>query len=385
MKTVLKAMFATIFVVIFGMVALVFLVDGEDYEEDENFNEYYSYGNDDEDDDYDSESFYGNEEEYDGEYFYDDEDEDDEEEYDEDDDEEYDDDEDEDSDDDEDNVVPGESSGTSYANNGSNSGNGNSNSGRTQRTSSPKMWAIVVANTLDENIGKEDIIDNKAVMNELNSIVKALGIEHSIQNITGKKMFDKEYVASRINAINPGPDDIVLFWYSGHGFRWDNQKDQYPCFAMADEDDDLETHYIAASDVYNTIVGKGARLNLVFADCCNSKIGANKPRGAGNTVSSRSSSASLDRLKDLFLHSEGSTLVAAAKPGEYASAISDYGSALTQAVLASLRSEVSSDRKDETSWTRIVNSALSSAQKMSEEVGGSQHGIKKMDVKSVKK
>ncbi len=86
------------------------------------------------------------------------------------------------------------------------------------------------------------------------------------------KEFSKINVDNAINAISPGPADIVVFYYSGHGFS--NIKDKYSFPYLDLRDKSFQTYggayTLNIEDIYNRIRAKGARLNLVFSDCCNS-------------------------------------------------------------------------------------------------------------------
>ncbi len=244
-----------------------------------------------------------------------------------------------------------------------------------------KMWAILLADTEDETIGKEDLHDNKTLNNELKGIAKALDLELAVTNITGSKTRSKANLRNAINAIKPSADDIVFFCFNGHGFRWDNQKDKYPNICLDAEVDEVDGYYVSTTDIYNAIVAKGARLSIVFTDCCNSKFGEKMPPHQNNTLYSRDfNSASKERMKDLFLGSKGTILATAARPGEMAWSFEGGGSAFTQSFIKQLHQEVSKKRTDEVSWQRIVDGAIKSARVMTEDCSNAQNGIRYMNV-----
>jgi hypothetical protein len=72
-------------------------------------------------------------------------------------------------------------------------------------------------------------------------------------------------------------------------------------------------------EVYQTIVKKGARLNLVFADCCNSTWDAYPAITVGRLYENATRGTqvlNLDKCKSLFLETRASILVASAQKGE---------------------------------------------------------------------
>lgn len=243
-----------------------------------------------------------------------------------------------------------------------------------------KLWAILLTDTQDESIGGDDLIDNLALNKELKAIGQVLGIPVTIKNITGNAFYNKRNLANAISAIAPTKNDIVFFCFNGHGFRFDDQKDQYPCLSLGDNGDDY--NYVTLSDVYAAIKAKGARLNVVFSDCCNSYVGDYKPSQPGSTLYSRAASkASKKRIKDLWLNVEGNVIATASKPGEYSWSFSGEGSAFTQSFIKQMRREISSSRTDEVSWQRLIDNTIESARKKTLECENSQHGIRYMNVK----
>lgn len=236
-----------------------------------------------------------------------------------------------------------------------------------------KLWAILVADTYDRSIGDDDKLDNQMLNRELKAIANCLGIEISITNILANDAYNKRNLANAISRINPGPNDIVFFCFNGHGFRWNNQKDMYPNICMGSGNN----NYVSTTDIYNAIKEKGARLSIVFTDCCNSNSGSYRPRYTENTLYSRANvRASKKRIRSLFLESKGVLLATAAKPGEYSWSFSSSGSAFTQSFIAQLRREVSNDRTDDTSWQRLIDNTIEAARKKTLVCKNSQHGMR---------
>ena len=244
-----------------------------------------------------------------------------------------------------------------------------------------KMWAILVADTYDENIGEDDTYDNLALNKELKAIAQCLGIEISITNITANRAYNKHNLANAIANLRPAKNDIVFFCFNGHGFRWDDQKDMYPNICMIGPNDDVYGNYVATTDIYNAIKNKGARLSVVITDCCNSKYGERGPRQKENTLFSRSNTrVSKKRMSELFLGTKGMILATAAKPGEYAWSFEGTGSAFTQSFISQLRKEVSAAHTESPSWQRLLDNAIESARKKTTSCENTQHGMRYMSI-----
>ncbi len=142
-------------------------------------------------------------------------------------------------------------------------------------SSSAKLYLVIVANTLDNSIGTGCDVDRKKLVNEMNSIARSLNISVEEHDVFGQD-FGKDNVLNAIDALHPSSDDIVMFFYRGHGFRWNDQKSAWPDMSTRISSYDPFT-YVSLDDVYSKIVSKGARLNLIFGDLCNSNVGIDKP------------------------------------------------------------------------------------------------------------
>ncbi len=268
---------------------------------------------------------------------------------------------------------------------GGNSGKVNVRPTATNNTLPCKMWVILLSDTNDDTIGEEDKFDNLALNKELKGIAQCMGMEISINNITGNAAYNKRNLVNAIHAIKPAKNDIVFFCFNGHGFRWDNQKDRYPNICMIGPYDDTDGHYVLTTDIYNALVALKARLTICLTDCCNSKIGEYAPVRNENTLYSRANTrVSKKRIRDLLLNSEGSILATAANPGEYAWSFGGGGSAFTQSFISQLRKEVSANNTDPVSWETLMDNTIRLARKKTQDCDNVQNGQRYVKVKAVK-
>lgn len=91
-----------------------------------------------------------------------------------------------------------------------------------------------------------------------------------IRVIAGTK-YNKKNVELAIKNLKPVPDkDIVVFYYTGHGFRKPTERKKISQFPFLDLRSKTDSNYMAQSrlniekDIFNKIVSKGARFNLVL-------------------------------------------------------------------------------------------------------------------------
>lgn len=243
----------------------------------------------------------------------------------------------------------------------------------------PVMHLFLVANTQVADIGQACKVDFNNITNEMRGVAQSLGIRVKEYDVTGNN-YSKSDLVKQLSALKPAENDIVFFLYTGHGFRFDDQKDEFPMMALTTNDyQPLEGNYVALSDVYDAICKKGARLNIVLSDCCNSQIGERRPL-QGNTLFSRgNNNFSRKRLAELFFNAKGSILSTAASPGEY-SWCDTAGGMFTLSFIQSLRKEISAMNNSSVSWQSVVDNTLKSALLRSSNNAEAQNGLKKMQV-----
>ncbi|MEO7445625.1 MAG: caspase family protein [Ferruginibacter sp.] len=158
-----------------------------------------------------------------------------------------------------------------------------------------KMFLLMVANTNDPTIGTSAATDLNNITTLFTSVARNLGISKIIPLTVSGNNYGKpamEATLATLERLNPSPIDIVVFYYSGHGFRLKTDKSEYPrmSFRTASNRANREVgDNIPLEDVYNRIHALKPRVCLVLGDCCNADIYANpvfgtdmiKPKGGG--------------------------------------------------------------------------------------------------------
>ncbi len=198
-----------------------------------------------------------------------------------------------------------------------------------------KMHLIVVANIEDPKIGKACEKDMKKFIRMYKDICIFLGIQLDTVKISGKN-YSLENVNAAIKKLTPAKNDIVIFYYSGHGYcnRVPNDPKQFPYLDLrSNPKQDHTVHTLNIEDIFNAIKSKPtpARLNLVISDCCNTNViipkvttgkGIGKKDGEMRFLSE-------NNLRALYLSSRKSILITAAKKEQAALTNDELGSFFT--------------------------------------------------------
>ena len=142
-----------------------------------------------------------------------------------------------------------------------------------------KLYLVVVANTLDPSIGITSQRDYENITLTFTRLAKDLGIPLIATPIIGRA-FNKKGVEQVLAKLKPAPIDIVIFYYSGHGFRYANDISKYPRISMrTSSTQQLQQNNLSIEAIHQQVVKKGAKVSIVLSDCCNEDIGAPVPVG----------------------------------------------------------------------------------------------------------
>ena len=192
------------------------------------------------------------------------------------------------------------------------------------------LHLMVVANTNDPDIGSTCTLDKDRTLKTFSDLCEFMSFKLDVKTIFGDS-YNKQSVEDAIATLNPAPRDIVVFYYSGHGFS-KNDNYQYPYMELRSKSfQSLNENSINIEDIYNRIKQKKANLVLVISDCCNT-LPETPPAVSGEIALTRSSSLgwNLNNCLQLFLPAAPvSILVTAAQKGEMSAGNNSYGGFFT--------------------------------------------------------
>lgn len=243
--------------------------------------------------------------------------------------------------------------------NGNNSNDNNSNNNDyTPDSNAPiTMHLLLVAATKDESIGESVTTDVNLVKKNFSGIAKKLGIAYKETIIAGDD-FEKSNIQKAVSRLSVGSNDIVIFVYSGHGFRFDDDTDEHPRMYLTYDGGLNEDTEMSTTEIYNEITAKRARLTIFLTDCCNSKAGVLREEVESVAFGTRAANNNVDinKLRALFVEESGTIRATAAKPGQFARCDASGGFMLTS-ILNNIKAQSSALNDKQPSWNTIVENA----------------------------
>lgn len=218
---------------------------------------------------------------------------------------------------------------------------------------SQTLHAIIFADTNDPSIGVYDKQDYINMTLEVNTIASATGMRL-------KKYFYEGSICSPMNLaktldnLRTLKDDVIVFYYSGHGVRSINDKSLYPQMCLGSH---YEQNFFPLEKVLNAVKSQPARLKIVIGDCCNSVgsgVAAKEYASKGATILTKKP---INTYTNLFMNYEGTIIASGSQKGENSTTVSwkdgsPAGGAFTVCFLTILQNAVSEGL--DANWNEIL-------------------------------
>lgn len=181
------------------------------------------------------------------------------------------------------------------------------------------FYAVLVADTKDPSLGASCEKDLEEMSGALRHVSKK--IEYSYQEIIcSQDKFGKGGIQEAISNIQCKPEDLIFFYYTGHGIHKNTQKSNFPVLYLKDESLELET-------IHRLLKEKKPRFCLTLGDCCNNILaGTRSMRKARPVVRGIRVTEDTRIARKLFLEANGDLLISSARKGEKATAHPNEGS-----------------------------------------------------------
>lgn len=171
-------------------------------------------------------------------------------------------------------------------------------------SSAQTMHTLIFVNKCEDGRQTDRTEDFNKMVYFFGNIANALNYSNDMRTHTCGE-FTAVHVDREINNLNVNAGDIVVFYYSGHGYN--SSDDKWPHVALNDKNYWL-------TDILSKLKSRcgNAKLLLCIADCCNKGIEGNSVPGAFNPPDN-------NYVKQLFTGFQGNKTIvmSASKQGQY--------------------------------------------------------------------
>jgi len=259
----------------------------------------------------------------------------------------------------------------------------------------PRLVLIIMANTHDPHLNKACEKDAGAIHKVFTDICDHIHFDLCAIEIAGSHYNRKNLKKAVDKIILHSEDDVVLYYYSGHGFSYEKgNKTKYPQVDMRPHNDQkkynkidfIEKNTENLSTILTIMRFKGARINIAIGDCCNTTIPFKRPADSVkdmNIVRGVMPHKSKSLNKKIFDDGKNAVciLVSASQHGEPAVTDGAIGSIFTHHFTRTLADNVSKKPKGSQylPWLKLLKQTSNKAFKDSQsyDVGNGKAGKQK--------
>ncbi len=178
-------------------------------------------------------------------------------------------------------------------------------------------WLTFI-DTTDRNVGEIDQNTRKILyarwIDMVNATLNEQGYNIHVMDIYGSKVTPENCV-NMIKDLECEKDDIVMFYYVGHGTE-NTGTNKFPLMLMAQDD---VNKFVPFSWVHESLKKKNARLTVSIAMCCNARQGAPgriEPSFGVNYGNTYIDEDMANSIKKMFLNYKGDIIITSASPAE---------------------------------------------------------------------
>ena len=229
-----------------------------------------------------------------------------------------------------------------------------------------KVYAVIMGATNDSKIGISCKTDLDRFQNEVATLALNLDLDQVPTIRLDGNNCDRQHMEQAFNQLRSATSqDIVFFYYTGHGGRASNDKTKWPQMCMNYRE---QGKFVPVHEVITQISQLSAHLKIILTDCCNKIDNAIAPKFimAQSKGATDVSEVNYQNLEKLFIHQNGTIIATSSQVDEYSIGINDdkYGGLFSFCFWKTM--EAVEANAIEPTWSSFFTTAVSFTKKLSE-------------------
>ena len=166
-------------------------------------------------------------------------------------------------------------------------------------------------------------------------------------------------IQREIRALRPGPDDVVFFYFAGHGAMI-SETDKRTYLTVSDPASGSANLF--REDVEDEITAHNCRLQIIITDCCSSIPSRSRSRKYSILATPRP--AGTKAIKNLFGEHKGLLHVTSATEGQpaWGYPMADRGGLFTETLIAAITQDSDRDENSFLEWSEVFTIAKTQTQ-----------------------
>lgn len=181
----------------------------------------------------------------------------------------------------------------------------------------PTIRALIACDMTSKDIRAGSKADKNRMKKSLSNIARLLGLQSKI-TVLPSRSFTPHSATQWLKKIPPNSNDIIIFYFSGHGGRIKKFKAPWPFLVFPGRSSSETPRLLIGDNVCSFIAQKQPRFALIMFDSCNNFFREKGVAAPKNIHACIQKNKQLSGLKKLFLQTRGILVASAASPGELA-------------------------------------------------------------------
>lgn len=177
------------------------------------------------------------------------------------------------------------------------------------------MHLIMFCDTDDDRIGQGVIHDHDNAIREFSNIAEYIEYDIRITDKYGAEC-NKATLIQSLDNLSVSNDDIIVFLYSGHGTRSNDDINPFPQMCLGSS---YDSDFVPLKHVVDNLKQKNPKFLLCISNCCNKESpGVTVKSSIGEIAGpTRMSQTDVSAYRKLFCNASGQAVITGCKAGQY--------------------------------------------------------------------